>query len=301
MNQAQNSTGPRALTAFSDYLRIELSLSDNTIGSYSFQINGFLAFVLARGGTLATADSSLIRKFLKEKSDAGCRSSSRFMTTMALKKFFAFLKMQNVRQDNPSVDISLPKCQQQIPDPLSVSEIEALILKSSGTRFSLTRMKAMLEILYSTGMRISELIGLNLGDVDLDNGWVRVLGKGKKTRDVPFGPKAAGALRQYLTVRNIRNSDPSNRFLFLNAKGSRLTRGGFWKQLRALAKHAQITEPVFPHRLRHTTACHLLAKGMDIRILQELLGHASITTTQRYTRVAPELLKMKVEAFHPHF
>jgi len=289
------------LEKFRKYLEVELNLSINTTRSYCLQLKGFNSYLegLGRDGTSAVSDD--IRAYLSFKLDSGCKASSRFITIMAIKKFHGFMKSRGFRTDDPSISIPIPNVHSTSPDPLSTEEIESLIKKSSGSRFSLIRMKAMLELLYSTGMRISELVGMRIPDVDLDKKWIRVIGKGEKSRDVPFGPKAEEALRNYLRTARNRWITPPDNFLFLNAKGGRLTRGGFWKQLKILAGQLSITGSVFPHRVRHTTACHLLSEGLDIRFVQELLGHSSITTTQRYTKVKPELLKLKVQSAHPHF
>lgn len=289
------------LALFIEHLRIELALSENTISSYKSQLAGFLDFLDDENKDLLEADSNTVRGYLVFKRDKGCSSSTRFITTVAIKKFYNFLKQQKVIKDDPSIVIQLPKCRQRIPAPLSTNEIETLIERATGFRFSMVRMKAMLEILYSTGMRVSELLNLRLSDVDFSNKWIRVLGKGNKSRDVPFGEKAEAALGLYLSVREARSSNSTSPNLFWNTRGGKLSRGGFWKQLRVLGKLACIGGTVFPHRLRHTTACHLLANGIDIRILQELLGHSSIVTTQRYTRVMPEVLKSRVKSLHPHF
>jgi integrase/recombinase XerD len=161
-------------------------------------------------------------------------------------------------------------------------------------------MRAMLECLYSTGMRVSELVNINIADINFKENWIRVLGKGNKFRDVPIGPKAKEAIAAYLENRRERFDNCADN-VFLNNRGKKLTRGGFWKQLRQLSLLGNITGRVYPHRIRHSTASHLLSNGVDIRVLQELLGHSSITTTQIYTHVTPALLKAKVESAHPRF
>jgi integrase/recombinase XerD len=158
----------------------------------------------------------------------------------------------------------------------------------------------MLEVLYTTGIRVSELINLQLSQIDLKNDWIRVLGKGNKTRDVPIGSKAKEALNFYFDMRAKRFGVESD-FVFLNSRGSKITRGGFWKQLKNLGKSASINGRVHPHRIRHSTACHLLSNGANLRVIQELYGHASITTTQRYSQVTPQFLKSSVKAAHPRF
>jgi integrase/recombinase XerD len=286
---------------FRKYLEVELNLSENTTHSYCLQLKGFITFLEGLGRNEITAMPEDIRAYLSLKSDLGNKASSRFITIMAIKKYYGFTKSRGFRNDDPSILVSIPKVHSTSPDPLSTEEIECLIKKSSGSRFSLIRMKAMLEILYSTGIRISELVGIRIPDVDLDSKWIRIIGKGEKFRDVPFGPKVEEALKDYIGAARNRWISPPGNFLFLNAKGGQLTRGGFWKQLKILAGSLSITGSVFPHRIRHTTAYHLLSEGLDIRFVQELLGHSSITTTQRYTKVKPELLKTKIESAHPHF
>ena len=297
MNQIQPEV---LLSEFLNHLKVQDGLSDNTISSYRNQLKGYLGFLINFNRVMDEVKPSDIHGFLESKIAAGCKSSSRFISTIAIKKFHRYLCTRGLCETDPSKDIGLPKVRQQIPDPLSIEEIEKLFDLSAGSRFSLIRLRAMLECLYSTGVRVSELINLKLPGIELDGNWIRVLGKGDKTRDVPIGPRVREALRSYMAVRGTRFGS-INDFVFLNSRGGRLTRGGFWKQLKQLGRRAMIAGRVFPHRVRHSTACHLLTNGVDLRVLQELLGHVSITTTQRYAHVTPAFLKAKVESAHPRF
>ena len=169
-----------------------------------------------------------------------------------------------------------------------------------GKDFVSIRNQAVFEVMYATGVRVSELVGLDLGDIDLENSWIRVLGKGSKERYVPLTQIAKEALQCYLGAREDKYPSAGNA-LFLNLHGKRLNRGGVWWLLRERAKQAGISGRVFPHRLRHTTATHLLSQGADARVLQEILGHQSILVTQNYTHVTPELLKKTCKNFHPRY
>ena len=194
----------------------------------------------------------------------------------------------------------LPKFTQRLPKPLSVVEMEKLLSLPTGTKFHRIRFRAMLELLYATGLRVSELIGLNMDRVNLDEGWVRVMGKGSKERIVPFGPRAKESLLCYLDYRRNRFPLAKDTF-FLNSRGQGLTRGGFWWELRRRAWQSGIKGRVTPHQIRHSCATHLLEGGADIRILQAMLGHNSIITTQRYTHVSVALIRKACGQAHPSF
>ncbi len=288
------------LADYLTYLNVECSLSENTIISYRNQLKGYLRFLKTLDKDFTNAKTRDIQGFLEMKMAAGCKPSSRFISAIAIKKFHLYLRNKRICESNPAAEVNLPKFRQQIPEPLPFEDIEKLIDRAIGNRFSLIRMKAMMELLYSTGTRVSELVSLRLDQIDFRGKWIRVNGKGDRHRDVPIGPKACEALESYLEACKGRFG-PLKGVVFLNARGGKLTRGGFWKQLKMLGRSAMIPGRVFPHRIRHSTACHLLSNGVDLRVIQELFGHASITTTQRYAHVTPAFLKSKVESSHPRF
>lgn len=288
------------LNEFLNHLRVQEGLSHNTIISYKAQLKGYLLYLEGLDCNVLEVGLSDIQGFLEFKMEKGCKSSTRFISAISIKRFHQFLTYQKKCENNPAISLTLPKYKQTVPDPLSVEEIEALINHANGNRFSLIRMRAMLECLYTTGLRVSELINLKFAQIDLAQNWIRVLGKGNKIRYVPFGPKAKEALKNYFGERNKRFGIEKE-MVFLNNRGSQITRGGFWKQLRNLGRSASIMGRVHPHRIRHTTACHLLSNGANLKVIQELYGHSSVTSTQRYAQVTPNFLKSSIEAAHPRF
>jgi integrase/recombinase XerD len=202
--------------------------------------------------------------------------------------------------DDPSGDVGAPRVPQGIPKALTEAEVEALLNAVPGDGPRPQRDRAILELLYAGGLRISELVGLDLGDADLYDGLVRVLGKGSKERVVPLGRSAREAIGDYLTTgRPELAGRERESALFLNARGGRLTRQGAWLIVRAAGDRAGLKGRLFPHVLRHSCATHMLDRGADIRVVQELLGHASLSTTQVYTKVSPERLRAVYDAAHP--
>jgi integrase/recombinase XerD len=220
----------------------------------------------------------------------------------AVRSFHRFCVEEGLLVSDPAGEIGGPRVPQGIPKALSEAEVEALLGAVPGDGPRPTRDRAILETLYAGGLRISELVGLDLGDIDLHDGFVRVLGKGNKERVVPVGRGARDALGDYLVhgrpelLPAGRSRDPA---LFLNARGGRLTRQGAWLIVRGAGDRAGLRGRLFPHVLRHSCATHMLDRGADIRVVQELLGHASLSTTQVYTRVSPERLRSVYDAAHP--
>jgi integrase/recombinase XerD len=208
---------------------------------------------------------------------------------------------EGLLDDDPSGDVGAPRVPQGIPKALTEADVDALLGAVPGDGPRPRRDRAILEVLYAGGLRISELVGLDLGDADLYDGLVRVMGKGSKERVVPLGRSAREAVGDYLTtgrpeLAGTRTREPA---LFLNARGGRLTRQGAWLIVRAAGDRAGLQGRLFPHVLRHSCATHMLDHGADIRVVQELLGHASLSTTQVYTKVSPERLRAVYDAAHP--
>ena len=223
---------------------------------------------------------------------------------VAVRSFHRFLVSEGVARNDPSEDVGAPRVAQGIPKALEESEVFALLGAVTGTGSLPQRDRAILEVLYATGARISELVGLDLDALDLDDGHVRVLGKGSKERVVPIGRAARSALTEYLSLgrlqlRTARASAADSNAVFLNARGARLTRQGMWKIVRAAGDRVGLGDRLSPHVLRHSCATHMLNHGADIRVVQELLGHASVSTTQVYTKVSPDRLRAVYEASHP--
>lgn len=246
------------LDEFVRHLHIERGLSVATWTSYRYQLHSYLRFLQTKEWDPASASRDDVLSYLEDRRNAGLKSASIFAAVIVIRRFHKFLLERGYTQSDPTGGMSLPKFTQRLPKPLSVAEIEKLLSLPTGTKFNRIRFRAMLETLYTTGLRVSELIGLKVNQVNLEEGWILVMGKGSKERIVPVGAKAKEALIRYIEAR--RNRFPlANDTLFLNSRGlSGLTRGGFWWQLRQMAKRAGISQRVSPHQIRHTFATHLL-------------------------------------------
>lgn len=271
-------------------------LSINTIGTYRGQLAGFLEYVESIGVSIREATADDLQGFLESRRKRKLRSSSIHAAASSIRQLYAYLKKAKLVKWNPTSSLELPRQHQRIPNPLTEKEMDA-VLNFPGTSFKAIRNRAMIELMYSTGARVSELLSLRPDQLHLAEGYVLVMGKGSKERVLPVGPRVVGSLTKYLEIRAIKF--PKSPDVFLNARGKKLGRGGFWLQLQRMASVAGTT--AHPHQIRHSFATHMLAGGADIRVLQELLGHASIITTQRYAHVLPGLLKSTVKASHPRF
>jgi len=217
----------------------------------------------------------------------------------SLKSFYKFLVLDGMIKKNPAVSLSSPKTWLSLPKFLTVSEVELLLHQPDEKDIHGIRDKAMLELLYATGLRVSELVSLKIKDLNLEDGFLLCLGKGGKERIVPIGDSAASAIRRYIDeARPLLLKQPIN-FLFLTRRGSPFTRQGFWKLLKSYAKKADLKLKISPHILRHTFATHLLERGADLRSVQLMLGHSQITTTQVYTHVSRQQLRRVYDKFHP--
>jgi integrase/recombinase XerC len=241
-------------------------------------------------------DHLLIRSFLAHLHRSGLRKSSSARKLASLRTFFRFLCREGVLDTNPARPILSPRLERRIPTHLDEAEVGRL-LDVPGDADGALRARAILELLYATGIRCSELVGLDVGEADLSARMVRVLGKGRKERIVPFGKRAAEALRAYLPAR--ARAHPRNDALFVNARGGRLTDRSVRKILASRVRQVALARRISPHTLRHSFATHLLERGADLRAIQELLGHASLSTTQRYTHVNARHLVEIYKKSHP--
>jgi integrase/recombinase XerD len=292
------------LKDFLHYLTVERNLAHNTIISYERDLKKYVHYLreveqLEAWGEVERLHILHFLKFLSEQGQSA-RTIARHLAS--IRSFHQFLLREKMAAQDPTVHIETPQFERTLPKVLSVEEVEALLAApQTNTPFGL-RDKAMLEVLYATGMRVSELVQLNLGDVHLTMGFVRCYGKGRKERIVPIGRMALEALARYLEYGRPQLVNPRKRAteaLFLNHYGQRLTRQGFWKILKRLSKEAGIEKELTPHTLRHSFATHLLENGADLRAVQELLGHADISTTQMYTHVTKTRLKDVYKQYHP--
>ena len=296
----------RAAEEYLSWLAVEQGRARNTLAAYRrdlFAYEGYLADV---GRQLSDARLADVEEHLARRRAAGARAASLARATAAIRGLHRFCVDEGLAADDPTADLAAPRLPGRLPKALSESEASALVESAWGDDPVSRRDRAVLELLYCTGIRVSELTGLSLGDVGWETGLVRVLGKGGKERMTPLGRQAAVALERWLDqggrpslapVRWARRDDAQA--LFLNSRGGRLSRQGVWLLLKKRARSVGLEEKVHPHVLRHSCATHMLGRGADIRVVQELLGHVSIATTQGYTRVGAEHLRRAYEAAHP--
>lgn len=288
------------LAGFMRHLRVERGLSPCTWASYGYQIRGYLRFLMDRGQTPAKATRDDVMAYLEARRDAHLASSSLFAAAIAIRQFHRFMTERGHAPADPTVGMKLPKFKQRLPEPLSVQEMARLLDAPTGNKFSHVRNKAMVETMYATGMRVSELLSLTLDKVNLEECCVRICGKGGKERIVPFGQKAKDAILHYLEARN-QKLPIAQATLFVNSRGQVLNRSTFWWELRLMAGRAGLQGRITPHQIRHSAATHLLEGGADIRVLQEFMGHNSIKTTQRYTHISSKFMRSTCERAHPAF
>ncbi len=286
----------KIIEEFIDYLRFERKYSENTISSYKRDLNKINIYIKKEFTKLNKKDiQNYIQKLSKEENTS---SVSRCIST--LKSFYKFLEINKYTNSNPLTTITNPKTQKKLPKVLSEEEIDKLLDINLNTNFDY-RNKAMLELMYSSGLRVSELVNLKVNDIDLVNSSVRIFGKGSKERIIPLNDYATIALKNYiLYYRTSLFKHGENNYLFLNNHGNKMTRQGFFKILSKIAKEKNIKTEFSPHTLRHSFATHLLKHGADLRSIQELLGHSDISTTQIYTHITEERLQKNYEEFHPH-
>jgi len=283
------------VAAFLQYLAAERGASPHTIRSYRADLHDCVGFLERRGlGTLVDADARVVRGYLAYLHDRGLARTSIARRLATLRSFFRFLMRRGRVRVNPAREVRTPSLPGRLPAHLPIDQSQALFRHPPGDEVADRRDRAILEVLYATGVRVAELAGLDMEDTDLGEGSVRVLGKGRKERIVPLGSKAVDAVRAYLGER-----EGSRGPLFRNARGGRLTVRSLHRIVRARARAAGLAGRVTPHTLRHTFATHLLDAGADLRLIQELLGHARLATTQRYTHVSADRLAKVYDAAHP--
>ena len=286
---------------FIDYLLVEKGLAKLSIESYSADLRRYLDFLRDNGLSRPSADDAdKIIAHLIALRDQGLGARSRARHLVTIRGFYGFLSQERLIAKDPSRLVDLPKCGFKLPDVLSLDEVEKLLAVPDPDTVKGARNAAMVELIYAAGLRVSELIGLKLLDVNLEAGFVRVLGKGSKERLVPIGSHAREKIEHYLReARPKQLRGISSPFLFVARAGRPMTRQGFWKLLGRIAATAGITKKVTPHSLRHSFASHLLEGGADLRAVQVMLGHVDIATTQIYTHVARGRLKEAHDKFHP--
>jgi len=287
------------LQVFLDFLSVEKGLSVNTVLSYSRDVQKlFRFFRKEKIHWLKAGEEDLIR-FIHHQSRAGLSPRSMARVISSLKSFYRFLVLDGILKKNPAVDLSSPKTWLALPKFLTVKEVESLLSQPDEENVRGVRDKAMLELLYATGLRASELVSLKIKDLNLGDGFLLCLGKGGKERLVPIGESAVRAVRKYLDEAWPKLLKQSSEFLFVTQRGRAFTRQGFWKLLKGYVRKAGLDLKISPHILRHSFATHLLERGADLRSVQLMLGHSQITTTQIYTHVSRKRLRRVYDKFHP--
>ena len=295
----------KAIADFILYLKLEKNASEHTISGYQTDIANFLAYTQKQQGAsvgLETVNQMLIRSYLAHMKNNEYERRTIARRIAALRSFFRFLCRENVLEDNPFNTIHTPKLEKRLPEFLDESELNELLALPGQNRLGL-RDRAMLELLYATGVRVSELTGLNLYDIDFDSRFVLVYGKGAKERIVPVGRKAVAALNVYLQQSRpqlyARHRGQEHQKLFVNSNGGPLTDRSVRRILESYVARLALAKHVTPHTIRHSFATHLLDHGADLRFVQELLGHVSRSTTQLYTHITKEKLKTVYRLAHP--
>ncbi len=296
---------PIEVEEFLSWMASERGRSRNTLAAYRRDLTGYCEWLVEQHGSLLTVERAQLDQFVQGRRASGAASSSVARQLAAIRMLHRFMAEEGVREDNPSADVEGVRVPAGIPHPLSEAEIEALLAAVVATDPASVRDRALLEFLYATGARISEACGLSLGDLDRDNRLVRLFGKGAKERIVPFGRAAAATMDAWLTSGR-QHLEPAlwarrgdQEAVFLNTRGSRLSRQAAWVIVKKYGERVGLAEKLSPHVLRHSCATHLLDHGADLRIVQEMLGHASISTTQVYTKVSQERLWQVYLQAHP--
>ncbi len=289
------------LDLYLEYITVERGLAANTRASYSSDLLKFLSYLNERGinewGQVRFSD---VMAFLSRAAEQNLASRSRARLLATLRGFFGFMVRDSHLSQSPVANLTSPRLRRRLPDVLSIAEVELLLTQPNPARPLGLRDGAMLELLYATGLRVSELITLTLGRVNLEVGFLVVVGKGSKERIVPMGEAATEATRGYLLeARPVILKGSLSEILFVTNRGKGMSRQGFWKLLKKYGRQANIHKALTPHTLRHSFATHLLERGADLRSVQMMLGHADISTTQIYTHVARERLREVHRKYHP--
>ena len=283
-------------------LKLERNLSGNTLSSYKNDINSFINFLESKSiSDFSDVDSKILVGFFKVLKDSGLTSTSAARYHSSIKGFFSYLHQNNYLQSNPVDKINPPKLSRKLPAVLNVSEIDKILdLPDISDKFGL-RDKAILEVLYACGLRVSELLHLKISDMYFNEEVLRVFGKGGKERLVPIGRSAVKWTKEYLKKARplLEKKLKSQNIVFLNTRGTKLSRMGIWKIIDQYSKQAGIEKEVHPHTFRHSFATHLIEGGADLRAVQEMLGHSDISTTQIYTHIDRDYVKQIHKDFHP--
>lgn len=284
-----------AINDFINYCVFEKGLSDKTKESYYNDLNIYKDFI--KKDNVKDIDSDDIKKFLKSRSNSE-KSSTIAHNLTVIKNFHKYLYKEGIVKEDISVFIDRPKLQKKLPKTLSIEDVDILLDIKLDSKFDY-RNKAMLELMYGTGLRVSELVSLTLNDIDSTNCIIRIMGKGSKEREIPLGEYSIYYLNKYLEVRSSMLKGNDDNKLFLNNHGRGMTRQGFFKNLKKILKEKGLNTDISPHTLRHSFATHLLNRGADLRSIQEMLGHSDISTTKIYTHVSDDKVSSDYKKYHP--
>ncbi|MFC2096075.1 site-specific tyrosine recombinase XerD [Bacteroidota bacterium] len=292
-----------SIIQFRNYLKLERSLSDNSITAYETDIRKFVTFLEISKLQVSPIHVTLqnLKDFIEWLNEFGLNARSQARITSGLKAFFKYLILEDIIDSDPSSLLESPRLGRKLPEILSLEEIDRIISAIDLSKPEGQRNKAIVETLYSCGLRVSELIILKISNLYFDDGFIRVVGKGDKERLVPIGEKAMKEIRYYFQDRNLLSSinKSSENIVFLNRRGNQLTRVMIFTIIKRLAEKAEIKKNISPHTFRHSFATHLIDGGADLRAVQEMLGHESIITTEIYTHLDREYLRDAIIQFHP--
>jgi integrase/recombinase XerD len=294
------------IDAYLDHLRVERRLSAHTVESYARDLRSLSKFAAARRRPVDTLDRQALEAFVRRQMARGLSPRSTARVVAAVRGFYRFLTLDRRLDASPADDLRPPRAWAPLPKFLSLDEVDLLLAQPDVATARGLRDRAMLELLYATGLRVSELIGLRQGDLRLDAHYLTCVGKGRKERLVPIGDQASAWVDRYLrlarpdlTRRRAGSRAPASSRVFVNARGGPLSRVGFWKILKRYGQRANIRAALSPHVIRHSFATHLLERGADLRAIQMMLGHSDLSTTQIYTHVLEARLRRVYDRFHP--
>ena len=288
-----------ALDDYIQHLRVERGLSRHTVSAYASDLAKLGRWLAGEGVVLDAVDETTVAGFLVSLSRGGASARTQARALSSTRGFFRFLVQEQRHPLDPTELLDGPRLLAKLPDVLNRDEVLRLLRAPAGEKPNRVRDRAMLHTMYAAGLRVSELVNLELGDVNLEDGFVAVLGKGSKRRLVPIGAHARAAMAEYLMKVRGKWARPASRACFVTARGNAMTRQGFWAIVKKYAIAAGIEKPISPHKLRHSFATHLLSGGADLRSVQTMLGHADISTTQIYTHVTGDHLRKMHERYHP--
>ncbi|MCL6591241.1 MAG: site-specific tyrosine recombinase XerD [Firmicutes bacterium] len=290
-----------SLNDYLNYLSVERGLANNTLESYSRDLRQYLSYLKEKKNLqLSETTQATVVGYLLQLQAHGKASATLSRSLAAIKSYYHYLTRENYIHRDPTINLDAPKQEKRLPRVLSVTDIERLLEQPDLKNPVGIRDRAMLELLYATGLRVSELISLKMSDVNLETGYIKCYGKGSKERIVPLGSSAAKYVKLYQEhARKFLASSIHENTLFLNHHGKGLTRQGFWKIIKKYAENLQLSTKITPHTLRHSFATHLLENGADLRSVQEMLGHSDISTTQIYTHLTRDRIKEVYQQTHP--